>query len=137
MKKIVKLAVLRNNDVKPCPYGLSVSSACKTVGSAINSMTPGNTEVNNFIYRWFAEGDDCPFNSQVVDNNVNCTYDEMTHEKPVSGLNISELYPKHFSTNTVDGLVSFPLNIYYDNSIDSGRFYTRFSVAEDKNKSKK
>lgn len=40
MKKIVKLAVIRDNDNDPCPFGLPIAFGCKNAGQHINRMYP-------------------------------------------------------------------------------------------------
>ncbi len=37
-KKLVKLAVIREDGETPCPYGLNIPDACKTAGNCITSM---------------------------------------------------------------------------------------------------
>jgi hypothetical protein len=37
-----KLAIIRSTDENPCPYGLEIPFACKTVGGLIKQMTPTN-----------------------------------------------------------------------------------------------
>jgi len=40
MKKLVKLAIIRDNNNDPCPYGLSIDFACKNSGEIVNKMFP-------------------------------------------------------------------------------------------------
>ncbi|MFZ4795897.1 MAG: hypothetical protein ACOYMA_00290 [Bacteroidia bacterium] len=37
--KIVKLAMIRENDESPCPYGLTIPDACISAGRLVNNMT--------------------------------------------------------------------------------------------------
>ena len=39
-KKIVKLAVIRDNDVTACPFGLMIPDGCIAAGELIDEMTP-------------------------------------------------------------------------------------------------
>jgi len=40
MKKIIKLAIIRDNENDPCPFGLKVNYACKNAGEIVNKMYP-------------------------------------------------------------------------------------------------
>ena len=43
-KKIVKLAIIREMDEKPCPFGLYIPDACKSAGKLVDNMTIVNDD---------------------------------------------------------------------------------------------
>ena len=47
MKPLRKLAVIRDNDETKCPFGLSVSHACRTLGDSADKMQPVDEDASD------------------------------------------------------------------------------------------
>ena len=87
MKKIVKLAIIRENEESGCPFGLNISDACKNVGKLIDQMIPLETiteedekeitaESNNRIFMFDesqAKGK-CKYANYIMKNKVECNF---------------------------------------------------------------
>lgn len=145
MKKIVKLAVIRKNEVDSCPFGLSIPDGCKNAGEAIDKMAPvdilGPTsspeeqaeiaKANNHILKWKGSGQPCKYAGQILEGKqaVECNWDtEAAGDTQHATLRGSPFYYKHFSGIGLDGLYSYPLGYYSDNSIDRGMYYGMYSL---------
>lgn len=46
-KKLVKLAIIRENDEKPCPFGLFIPDGCLMAGCLVDNMTPIEADADN------------------------------------------------------------------------------------------
>lgn len=144
-KKIVRLAVIRSDNVIPCPFGLTVPYACKTVGELIHKMGPINilgpdsskdeiaeiAEANNHLLRWKSTGQRCPYAGKLFPDKdvVECNWESNAPGAQSGGsLMGSPFFYKHFSGTGLDGLYSYPMGYYTDNSIDRGLYYGMYSV---------
>lgn len=144
-KKIVKLAVIRKNDADPCPFGLSIPFGCDNAGEVIDNMAPIDIlgpestseekaeiiQANNHLLKWKSPGQPCKYAGQILENKeaVECNWDtEAAGDTQHATLRGSPLYYKHFSGVGLDGLYSYPLGYYTDNSIDRGMYYGMYSI---------
>src|SRR5271154_4664875 len=115
---IHKLSVIRGDSTPSvwgdeaatkCPYGLSITAACKDVGDAILTMTPlenaqdGNsakliTQKNRVIYHTQKVGARCPFANEILEkfNKVDCSWGDAAAGEGTSYLTPSPLYPRTF-----------------------------------------
>lgn len=112
-----KLSVIRGDSVPTidmddttsgkCPYGLSITSACKDVGDAILTMTavediPGaekqTTQKNRVIYHTQKVGERCPYANEILEkfNKVDCSWGDSAAGEHTGYLTPSPLYPKTF-----------------------------------------
>lgn len=142
--KIIRLAVLRSNDESPCPFGLPIPYACNNAGKSVDKMAPLDilgpeaseeekedlSISNNRLYMWANDGEKCKYAARFFEKNkdlVDCSWNEYgEHNKSVP--KGSPFYAKHFSGIGLDGLFSWPLGGYRDNSIDRGFYYGAYSV---------
>lgn len=142
-KRIVKLAVIRSDKQDPCPFGLSIPFGCKNAGDTITKMAPLNlisdaspaeteaiAKANSNLLMWKAPMERCKYAGKLIDNKdvVECNWDENTMGTQEGGaLMGSPFYYRHFSGTGLDGLYSYPLGYYTDNSIDRGLYYGSYS----------
>jgi hypothetical protein len=145
-KKTTKNAAIRSNSEHSCPYGLKISKACRNVGKLVLNMAPvdimgeDSTEdekkaiakANSHLFNWHCPGEKCPFASKVFDKNedvVECNWNtEVAGESGGGSLVGSPYYYRHFSGIGTDGLYSYPLGYYSDNSIDRGMYMGMYSI---------
>ena len=145
-KKIVKLAVLRSNneDDSPCPFGLSIPFACKNAGELIKNMAPNNSEelddeetadlarANAHLLMFNNPKTQCIYVGALFKEKgiVECNWDSnAAGSSPQKGSIVgSPFYYKHFNGIGLDGLYSYPLGYYTDNSIDRGAYYGMYSL---------
>lgn len=143
-KKIIRLAVIRKNEVDGCPFGLSIPEACSKAGSTVQRMAPLNIfpdliptekeeiiKANQYIYDWKAEGTPCLFAGKILSEKsaVECNWNSTAAGETVGGtLMGSPFYAKMFSGVGLDGLYSYPLGFYQDNSIDRGPYQGMYSI---------
>ncbi len=145
-KKIVRLAVLRSDDENPCPFGLSIPSACRNAGDLVDKMAPlailgpeaKEKEMqelslsNNRLFMWANPEEKCKFAGKTFESNeelVDCIWNELSDDIPKDGIPAgSPFYARHFSGIGLDGLHSWPLGGYRDNSIDRGFYYGMYSI---------
>lgn len=145
-KKIRKLAVIRSESSDGCPFGLPISHACKSVGELIYRMAPLDimgpettdeekmeiAEANKHLLRWKSPGNRCPFagklfieRPKVVECNWSSNAQGVGESGTISG---SPFFWRMFSGTGLDGLYSYPLGYYSDNSLDRGLYYGPFSI---------
>ncbi|KKN74483.1 hypothetical protein LCGC14_0390000 [marine sediment metagenome] len=143
-KKIVKLAVIRSNDDTPCPFGLSIPYACRSAGELITQMAPVDVledmteeekalieKANKHLLMWKNPETRCIYAGKLFKDNdvVECNWlasDAGTSQR--GALVGSPFYYKHYSGIGLDGLYSYPLGYYTDNSIDRGMYYGMYSL---------
>jgi len=140
IKNKVKLAVIRSDDEGNCPFGLDVSFGCKNAGELIHKMAPMNmlgdettdeekeqvADANKRLLRWHMPEERCYYAGKIFANkdSVECNWDSNApgaQDEP--GLQGSPFYWKFFTGQGLDGVNSFPLGYYIDNSIDRGYYY--------------
>lgn len=141
-KPLKKLAVIRSNRSRACPFGLTIPEACQSVGQAIRQMTPlemveepsETQESNQDILLWSATGERCPFAKDILVNHgaVQCEFDLDNQDHLPVG---SNYYHKHFSDTSWEGTFTWP-GPYVGPSIDRGLYYGQYSV-EGQSKEKK
>jgi hypothetical protein len=144
-KRIVKLAVIRDNSDRKCPFGLSVPTACKTAGELINKMAPiailgpdasedeieDLVDANNTLLQIEMPGERCFYAGKIFQDKeaVECNW---TSNAPgvsqESALQASPFYSKVYNNVAYDGLYSYPLGWYADNNISRNLFYGIYSI---------
>jgi hypothetical protein len=140
-EKVIKLAIIRGDDIRECPFGLNITLACKYVGDGIHRMAPldaaGNDKeekdkikkANNIVYAYHKTGERCPYSDKILEihNKVDCDFGdtgEGFHSTPFRG---SPLYPQTFHGIGLDGLYGYPLGFYADNNESRNLFFGLFS----------
>ncbi len=108
---LIKEAVIRKDNLpkeQQCPFGLSIPTACGSVGGTIRDMEPREAEFrqNKRLYEAYKQGDECPFAAQILKGKkaVNCSHGTETEGKEIPKIyHGSPIYPKLFEGfNTVN-----------------------------------
>lgn len=144
MSKKIKLAVIRSEGELLCPFGLQIPLACKMAGELIKQMAPldiledmSNEEkeeiarANNHLLMWKNPKERCAYAGKLFDNKdaVECNWNANDEGISQRGVLVgSPFYYKQFSGIGLDGLFSYPLGYYTDNSIDRGMYYGMYSL---------
>lgn len=123
------LVVIRDNNKKPCPFGLPIPFSCNNIGNLIEKMQPIVTE------------DNIKENLQILNNNTDnqaCIYNKLTIKDKslccAPGNDVihmpigSPLYYKPMSGTLMTGLMTFPLGYYNDNSLDRNTYNSFYSI---------
>ena len=126
-KKLKKCGVIRGNSINPCPFGLSIPTACCNIGDEITRMAP--TEItknkeekekivksNKIIYTYHKNGKQCKFADKVIENydKVDCDFQDTGEGQKSVQYQGSPIYPRTFSGMGLDGLHGYPLGLYSD-----------------------
>jgi len=140
MTKKVKLAVIRDNKLRDCPFGLPITDACKYAGDSIHRMAPLNAvdneeqqehlkKANALVYVHHKTGKKCPFADKILDNHdkVDCDFGDTGQGQPHVPYRGSPLYPQTFTGIGLDGLYGYPLGFYADNNESRNLFFGLFS----------
>ena len=136
--KFKKLAVIRDQKIKPCPFGLPVISACQYAGDSVHKMAPldsvkGKQEklnkANALVYIYHKTGKRCVFADKILENHkkVDCDFGDTGQGQPHVPYRGSPLYPNTFSGIGLDGLYGYPLGFYADNNESRNLFFGLFS----------
>ena len=147
-KKVIKLAVIRDNIQDRCPFGLDIPVACKEVGKGVLKMTPlkdptdpkNIKDVKNNRKLFKPTGEKCPFAREVFEDAVQCDLDIDTSDSAPVG---SPYYYRHFNHETsLDGLYSYPhssgsLGYYSDTAIPTNNYYGPYSIESISSKDEK
>ena len=136
-KKIVKLAVIRDNRDHVCPFGLNISNACKKIGRSVLDMTPvlrvdedgfdsimikdkemlSEIVKSNLEIMMWSEGDPTPciFANSTFDNKpkVECNYGDRAAGLGHVSFGPMPSYTQYFSA----GYASVPIGFYSDHPI--------------------
>ena len=138
-----KLAVLRDNESKPCPFGLGIPYGCQKVGQSITNMIPLSMsedkeneirQTNTSVFLWQATGERCIYADKIVGKEVNCTFTEKQENRDdIIG---SPLYTKMFTGTAANGIYTSPSAYYNESPMNRGPFYGMYgieSVGSDQN----
>lgn len=135
-----KLAILRNDSIRPCPYGLSVKNACQNVGEAIHMMQPLDTvpgskrkelkKKNIRVYALHAEKTACPFADTIIDGKdfVHCDFLEGGQMQKSFPFPVTPYYPRVFNGLGSYQFLSYPLDSYVNNYDARNTFSGIFSL---------
>lgn len=145
-KKIKKLAVIRSDRQDQCPFGLPITFGCKRAGALIARMAPTDVlgedatdeekeevaNANRRLLMWMLSeesGGRCKYAGKIFNdkNAVECSWEDDVNQEG-SALLGSPFYYRHFSGIGLDGLYSYPLGFYTDNSIDRGIYRGMYSI---------
>jgi hypothetical protein len=138
--KKIKLAVIRDKKIKPCPFGLPVIGACKYAGDAVHRMAPLDAtddeekkerlkKANTLVYIHHKTGNKCPFADKILEDHgkVDCDFGDTGQGQPHVPYRGSPLYPQTFTGIGLDGLYGYPLGFYADNNESRNLFFGLFS----------
>ena len=140
-RKKIKLAIIRDDDLRGCPFGLSIPNGCKYVGKAIHRMAPLSAaesddkkkeqlkKANGLIYVYHKTGQHCSFADKILENHdkVDCDFGDTGQGQNSAPFVGSPLYPQTFSGIGLDGLYGYPLGFYADNNESRNLFFGLFS----------
>jgi hypothetical protein len=144
-QKHIKLAIIRNTEDAPCPFGLKIPFACSNVGETISRMAPTNAlgddaddeeraeiaKANSTLMMMDATGERCPFagklfkDKKAVECNFGSTAEGMNPDK---GLWPSPFYSKVYDNVAYDGVFSYPLGWFGENNISRNTYYGIYSL---------
>ena len=140
MKKIVKLAIIRENEEDGCPYGLNIPDACKTVGKLIDQMIPLESvaederevtaESNNriFIYDNGQTRCKCKYANYLFKNKVECNFGDFAAGKGHIDTTGSPMIGSYLGGS----FYSVPLGFYNQSLVDVwDNFMNRTFASED------
>jgi hypothetical protein len=137
----VKLAIIRGENSRNCPFGLPIIDACKCAGSSIKRMAPlleQNTKeeneklasANKLVYAYQKEDKPCAYADKILEHNnkVDCDYGDNGQGLHSTDFRASPLYPQTFHGLMLDGLYGFPLGFYADNQESRNLFLGLYSL---------
>src|SRR5574337_1064434 len=140
-KSKIKLAIIRGNSGRPCPFSLSIPSACKHAGNSVSRMAPLDeknakednsklADANKLIYAYQKENKSCIYADKILENNdkVDCDYGDNGQGLHGANFRASPLYPQTFHGLMLDGLYGFPLGFYADNQESRNLFLGLYSL---------
>lgn len=125
-----KLAIIRGDGVRNCPFGLPIIDACKHAGKSVLRMAPLSNdfsdeenknlaEANKLVYAYQKEDQHCMYADEVLENQdkVDCDFGDNGQGFHSTDFRGSPLYPQTFHGLQLDGLYGYPLGYYSDNDI--------------------
>ena len=137
-----KLAVLRDNESKPCPFGLGIPYSCQKVGQSITNMIPLSMsedkeneirqtnekirKTNTSVFLWQATGERCIYADKIVGKEVNCTFTERQENR--NDIIGSPLYTKMFTGTAANGIYTSPSAYYNESPMNRGPFFGMYGV---------
>jgi hypothetical protein len=139
------LAVIRDTDATPCPFGLKIPFACRNVGDSIYRMAPTDAlgedaddeekseiaKANNTLMMMEAVGERCSFAGKVFKDKkaVECNFGSTAQGvNPDRGLTPSPFYSKVYDNIAYDGVYSYPLGWFGENNISRNTYYGIYSL---------
>jgi len=135
-----KKAVIRGNQVRSCPFGLSIPCACKHAGMSVNRMAPlqyvdenrmqSVIKANRLVYAYHRPCKKCPYADKIVKDlqKVDCDFGDTGEGMNSTSFVGSPLYPQTFGGVGADGLHGYPLGFYADNNESRNLFFGIFSL---------
>lgn len=139
-KRKVKLAIIRGDDLKGCPFGLPINDACMNAGKAIHRMAPltdmddeemaAVKKANKLVYAYHKSGNRCSYADHILEdhNKVDCDWGDTGSGQKSVPFRGSPLYPQTFQGIGLDGLYGYPLGFYADNNESRNLFFGLFSL---------
>jgi hypothetical protein len=135
-----KIAFIRSNDTKICPFGLDITRGCRCAGKSVLQMAPLNAvkdegrkktlaKANNLVFLYNKDGNECSFSDKILEDfdKVNCNFGDTAEGQKTIPIAGSGLYPTTFSGIGADTLQAFPLGYYTDHLPSRNLFYGLFS----------
>lgn len=120
-----KLAVIRSEMVRKCPFGLSIDLACKNAGDSVLRMQALDTvapereklqkEHNVSVYSMYGEGR-CVYADKLLPHkSVHCDYGDSGAGIRDAPMPTEQGYPRVWGAVGLTGYYSYPLAEYWDN----------------------
>jgi len=120
MKKIRKLAIIRDNENSPCPFGLPITVACHSVGNAVDKMQVLNFDApdsqikleNQKIWQDNIENKKCKYAAHLFKNKtkvVDCDFGDTAAGLSQDGIFTAlPYYNDLFEGLGMSGLLTYP-----------------------------
>lgn len=137
----IKLAIIRGEGGRGCPFGLNIIDGCKHAGNSIKRMAPLDeknskeenqklSDVNKLVYAYQKENKPCIYADKILENNnkVDCDYGDNGQGLHSIDFRASPLYSQTFHGLMLDGLYGFPLGFYADNQQSRNLFLGLYSL---------
>ena len=138
-----KLATIRKNG--ECPFGLPIPSGCNNAADMVDKMAPLNTlgenaskedkeaikQANTHLLVWNSSCARCKYAAQIVEQKggVQCSFGDTAAGVRESGALLgSPFYSRVFGEIGLDGLLSYPMGYYADNSTSRNMYYGIYSL---------
>lgn len=141
-KKIKKLAVIRTDESKSCPFGLEIPYGCQNAGELIHHMAPLNilgedstdeekleiAEANNHLFMWKNPQERCPYARKLFPDHgaVECSWDNQ--DAADGALRGSQFFYRPFHGVGLDGLYNYPLGWYQNDARFVHPYYGPYSI---------
>ena len=133
-----KKAVIRGENVRPCPFGLPVPEACENAGDAIKRMAHTDDapdkdkalkKANRLVYAYHKPCEKCPYADKILEEHkkVDCDFGDTGQGQKSVPLIGSPLYPNTFG-NGLYGIYSYPMGFYSDMNNSRNLFFGLFSL---------
>lgn len=135
-----KLAVIRKDIGRGCPFGLPIPLACNNAGNSVENMEaledlPESKEekvkaANRRVYRHHKTDTRCPYADKIVEklHTVHCDFREGGEGFRDFPIRPSPYYPRMFGGLGQRGLYSHPVDYYWDNPEARQFFSGIFSI---------
>jgi len=143
-KKIVKLAVIRDNMGDLCPFGLKIPFACANSGQLITKMAPVSMvgkdsskeerhEValaNARLLAWSCPHQRCNYAGKIFKDkdSVECNWGSNAPGISQTNLLGSPHYSKVYNNTSYDGLYAYPMGWYGDSNVSRNLYYGIYSL---------
>ncbi len=151
-KKIVRLAVIRKDDDDPCPYGLAIPLACKSVGTLVDRMAPLEAlelnatpedkakivDANMKLWAWglmqsAEEPMPCRYAGKLFEDEraaVECNHGDTASGMTEKGVLLgSPYYSQMFAGVGIEGVAAFPIGFYADYNTTRNLYFSSSSFA--------
>jgi hypothetical protein len=146
MLMIKRIAVIRKDTIRDCPFSLPVPVGCLYAGDAVDRMEATDDvpeykkdpirKANRRIYRHHKTSQRCPYADKIAVQHkaVHCDRGESGERLQDFAFRPSPFYPRVFSGLGQTGLFAYPVDSYWDNpgarSLFSGVYSIYASTGE-------
>lgn len=142
-----RIAFVRGNCGKPCPFGLKIPQACLAAGKTTNKMVCTEhmtgkdkekyNEINDHLYSSREEDKSCVFADKIFSkkfNKVDCDFGDNAQGIGSPNIQPSPLYPGTFNSLMLSGIHSGPSYGWYsDNDSSRNMFFGLYSYVDAQN----
>lgn len=148
--KLLKLAILRENDDHPCPFLLDIQDGCLKAGELVNSMASvdilGENASEEEIEQLKAanisllnlkhENKKCIYADKIIKdkNIVECSFGEDNPNATEGSVPLpAPYYAKNYNNVGFDGVTTLPIGYYADYDMSRNMYYGLYSLQGDFN----
>ena len=135
-----KLAIIRSEETRACPFGLPIAAACRSVGTAIDNMMPlaavdkekreHYQRSNKRIMLVHHSQERCPYADKIVEGKevVDCDFGDGGARLSDTPMKPSPYYPRIFNGLGQYGLYGYPISHWTDDQAARQVFTGIFSI---------